>query len=102
MANIFVQVLDEYGCTHFLNCITADNASNNKKIGKRLEEMSSTEKRFAFVAKENLISCFAHILNLVSREIIDNGVSKKLNEELDIDDTRYEAESSENENKNES
>lgn len=105
MANIFLQVLDEYGCTHLLNCITADNASNNKKMGKRLEEMSSTEKRFVFVAKENLIPCFAHILNLVSREIIDNGVSKKLSEELDIGDTRCdiidEAESSENENENE-
>jgi hypothetical protein len=108
MAKIFVKVLDEYGCTHLINCITADNASNNKRMGKRLEEMSYTEKRFEFVAKENLIPCFAHILNLVSREIIDSGVSKHLKEDLNVDDTvteldiiEEETETSENENENE-
>ena len=79
MANIiFVQVLDEYGCTHLINCITADNASSNKRMEKCLEEMLYIKKSFEFVAKENLIPCFAHIFNLVSREIIESGVSKHL------------------------
>ena len=39
MANIFVRVLDKNGCTYFINCITTDNASNNKKMGKRLKKM---------------------------------------------------------------
>jgi hypothetical protein len=105
MTNIFIQVLDEYGCTHLINCITADNALNNKRIGKRLEEMSCTEKRFEFVAKENLIPCFAYILNLVSKKIIDSGVSKHLKEELHVDDIvtelgiiEEETETSDNEN----
>jgi hypothetical protein len=81
MANIFVQVLDKYGCTHLINCITADNASNNKKMGKRLKEMSYTEKRFEFVAKEEL-----NVDNIVTKfEIIEE-----------------ETETSENENENES
>lgn len=81
MAKTFVDILNEFGCLHLLHCITADNASNNKKMAKVLETLSQEQKQFNFNAKKNLIPCFAHVLNLVSKAIIDNGVTKRMTKE---------------------
>lgn len=78
MAKMFINILSEFGCLHLLHCLTADNASNNKKMAKILETISQDQKQFNFNAKKNLIPCFAHVLNLVSKAIIDNGVTKRM------------------------
>lgn len=81
MAKMFVDILNKFGCLHLLHCITAGNASNNKKMAKVLETSSQEQKQFNFNAKKNLIPCFAHGLNLVSKAIIDNGVTKRMAKE---------------------
>jgi hypothetical protein len=45
---------------------------------KILETLSQDQKQFSFNTKKNLILCFVHVSNLVSKETIDSGIAKRL------------------------
>ena len=70
-------MLDDYGIKDKLFCITADNASNNGSMGEYIEKVAEDDESFNFKKKENMISCFAHVINIVCHDLIEKGLKAK-------------------------
>jgi hypothetical protein len=69
MAADVIHILSETGMKRRLLAITCDNAGNNRTLGHILEEELEKED-IHWSAKENMVPCLAHIINLVVQEII--------------------------------
>lgn len=72
-----MEVLEDYEIKNNLFCLTTDNASNNGKLADYLEDMAERDSSFKFKRNENLISCLAHVINIVCHDLIDKGLQSR-------------------------
>lgn len=84
MSNVLLSILDDYEISDLLFTITADSAANNLKMGKIIEEKLKNKNNYAFNAKNQLLSCTAHVLNLACQDIIKNGIFSEAPLEADV------------------
>ncbi|KAG2211386.1 hypothetical protein INT46_001617 [Mucor plumbeus] len=77
LGNLFLAVLDDYGIKSKLFCITTDNASNNGSMAEYIEKVAEKDLSFSFNREENMISCFAHVINLVCHNLIEKGLKAR-------------------------
>ena len=70
-------MLDDYGIKSKLFCITTDNASNNGSMAEYIEKVAEKNLSFSFNKEENMISCFAHVINLVCHNLIEKGLKAR-------------------------
>ncbi|KAK9364368.1 hypothetical protein V1509DRAFT_643760, partial [Lipomyces kononenkoae] len=87
MAQMVLDVLKELDLTKKLIAVTADNASNNgtfvETLGLMLEEEGDDVR---FRGREDFISCLAHVLNLIVKDILKSlkpGDTSSANEACD-------------------
>lgn len=59
-----VAIFEEYGLGGKLFCITADNASSNKVMGRHI---AASGKMRGFDTQQNLLGCMAHVINLSAK-----------------------------------
>lgn len=77
LGSVLIGVLDDFQITSLLFSITTDNASNNTTMGECIEKIAKERKTFNFVAKHNMISCTAHVLNLSCQDLIIKGIKSE-------------------------
>ena len=65
MATEIFDTLDTFNIAEKLFCITADNASNNKKAMRCLSKLLLKRKGIKWSWKEHHISCLNHVVDLV-------------------------------------
>lgn len=70
IAKSFWDVLLDYGIVEKLLSVTTDNASNMDTLFEELERLAE-EYGIEFDSKDFRVRCFAHILNLSSRDMIN-------------------------------
>ncbi|KIL55792.1 hypothetical protein M378DRAFT_53553, partial [Amanita muscaria Koide BX008] len=65
LAAAFANVLEDFGISDKILSITCDNASNNDTMIEELEDLVA-----AFPGETNRTRCFAHIINLVAKSVL--------------------------------
>ena len=65
LAEVFQHVLNDFGISHKILAITADNASNNETVVNKLEDMIPE-----FEGEMARACCFLHVINLVAKSLI--------------------------------
>ena len=63
-------ILNKYNLTHQLLTITTDNCSNNESMWRVLSEHFES-KNYAWNVVINIIFCFAHIIQLTVKDLLD-------------------------------
>ncbi|KAL0582424.1 hypothetical protein ABG067_007725 [Albugo candida] len=53
-------------------------------MGEYIEQISKERKAFKFIAKENMIHCTAHVLNLACQDLINKGIKSNAPPEADL------------------
>ena len=90
IADIFLRVLDEFGITHLLFTITADNASSNATMAREIERRAGScgdgQRPYVFNAVNHLISCIGHVVNLAAQVLIKEGLrSQPFRDDVDVE-----------------
>jgi hypothetical protein len=75
LANIVLNVLDEFDITDKFFCITSDNAGNNGTLVRALEELLA-DRGIYWDHEKHYIRCIAHIINLVVENFFKNLVDE--------------------------
>ena len=88
MAELVMKVLKEANLTTKAGCITGDNASNNDKLCKSLQNLFKNDESVELDWKTHLIRCFPHIVNLA----VQSFLSKFQKEKEDVDNSPNENE----------
>ncbi|KAI7952638.1 hypothetical protein MJO29_008269 [Puccinia striiformis f. sp. tritici] len=63
--NIFVDLIDKMEISNFVVSITADNASNNSTLARRVKQRLGSD---IFDADTQLLGCMAHVINLAAHD----------------------------------
>lgn len=88
IATAFWDVLKEFGLLKKLLSITTDNASNMDTMFEEFDKLALKDG-LSFNSKDYRVRCFAHILNLVCRDMINvvgDGDVKEYSSDIESDD----------------
>jgi len=83
MAVELYAILDEYNLTHRLLAVTTDNCSNNGSMRRALSERFESEG-YAWNAAANTIPCFAHVIQLAVKDLLDSLKASAANESITL------------------
>jgi hypothetical protein len=75
MAEMFIEMLQDYDIVSKLSTITCDNASNTLRMGKVIEEYcnNSRHNSLSEIMKNiNVIGCINHIIHLYVLDLLNN------------------------------
>ena len=70
MAIVVYNILTEYNIIFKLQCITSDNASNNYRMVQELSRKLRDEAGIEWDYETNHLPCFAHIINLLVKNLL--------------------------------
>ena len=70
LANEVFEIIERFGITEKLFCITMDNASNNGKMMRLLSHRLKEEKNIDWDPKEHHIACLNHVISLSVEEFM--------------------------------
>ena len=70
MAIVVYNILTEYNILDKLQCITSDNASNNYRMVQELSRKLRDEAGIEWDYETNHLPCFAHIINLLVKNLL--------------------------------
>ena len=76
LANIVLNVLEEFDITEKLFCITSDNASNNGTLVRTLQDLLAERHGIWWDHKKHYIRCIAHIINILVDHFFKNLVDE--------------------------
>src|SRR5271154_6135458 len=80
------KILEVYGITDKLFCITTDNAGNNGTMMKRISQRLKDEKGLFWDPKKHHIACLNHVVNLAVQDFLKGikGLAQQDEEENSI------------------
>lgn len=66
-----MDVIEGYEIKSSLFRLTTDNTSYNGKLADYFENIAKTDPSFKFKRSKHLISCLAHVINIVCHDSVD-------------------------------